>query len=97
DLARAAMGLGGAAVMPQTLSIISNVFEPAERPRAIGLWATAVGIGIATGPVLGGLLVLAVFAWYEARIQHPSLDVRLFRDRRLSASIGSLGLVFFGM
>ena len=176
--ARAAMGLGGAAVMPQTLSIISNVFEPAERPRAIGLWAMAVGIGIATGPVLGGVLldhfwwgsvflinvpvtvigiiaaailvpesrnpaagkidyvgvllsiaglvslvygivqggdgnpwlslgvlgpilgglaILAVFAWYEARISHPSLDVRLFRDRRLSASIGALGLVFFGM
>jgi len=49
------------------------------------------------GPIVGGLAVLAVFAWYEARIQHPSLDVRLFRDRRLSASIGSLGLVFFGM
>src|SRR5271166_6123893 len=141
--ARAAMGLGGAAVMPQTLSIISNVFEPAERPRAIGLWAMAVGLGIATGPVLGGLLldhfwwgsvflinvpvtavgavaaavlvpesrnreaggidyvgglaILAAFAWYEARIQHPSLDVRLFRDRRLPASIGALGLVFFGM
>src|SRR5580704_2568758 len=176
--ARAAMGLGGAAVMPQTLSIISNVFEPAERPRAIGLWAMAVGIGIATGPVLGGLLldhfwwgsvflinvpvtavgilaavilvpesrnreaggidyvgvllsiaglvslvygivqggdgdswfslgvlgpivgglvILAAFAWYESRIQHPSLDVRLFRDRRLSASIGALALVFFGM
>src|SRR6516164_5859045 len=176
--ARAAMGLGGAAVMPQTLSIISNVFEPAERPRAIGLWAMAVGIGIAAGPVLGsalldhfwwgsvflinvpvtvvgaiaaailvpesrnhesggidyvgvllsiaglvllvygivqggdigswihptvlgpiagGLVILAAFGWYETRIAHPSLDVRLFRDRRLSASVGAIALVFFGM
>jgi EmrB/QacA subfamily drug resistance transporter len=175
--ARAAMGLGGAAVMPQTLSIISNVFEPAERARAIGLWASAVGIGIAIGPVLGGLLlahywwgsvflinvpvtalgavavaflvpesknpapgkidyvgvllsviglvllvygvvqggdtgswlrgdvlgpivgglaVLGAFAWYESRIEHPSLDVRLFADRRLSASVGAVALLFFG-
>ena len=48
-------------------------------------------------PDRGGLAVLAAFAAYEARIEHPSLDVRLFRDRRLSASVGSLGLVFFGM
>jgi DHA2 family multidrug resistance protein-like MFS transporter len=177
-IARAAMGLGGAAVMPQTLSIISNVFEPAERPKAIGLWAMAVGIGVAIGPVLGGVLldrfwwgsvflinvpvtvlgaiaaailvpesrnreaggidyigvllsivglvllvygivqggdaaswvhpnvlgpiagglvILAVFAWYETRIAHPSLDVRLFRDRRLSASVGAIALVFFGL
>jgi EmrB/QacA subfamily drug resistance transporter len=176
--ARAAMGLGGAAVMPQTLSIISNVFEPRERPRAIGIWASAVGIGIATGPVLGGLLlahfwwgsvflinvpvtilgaiavailvpesknpdpgkidylgvllsvaglilvvygvvqggdtgswlsggvlgpvfgglaILGVFAWHESRISHPSLDVRLFADRRLSASVGAIALLFFGM
>ena len=52
--ARAAMGLGGAAVMPQTLSIISNVFEPQERPKAIGIWASAVGIGFAIGPVPAG-------------------------------------------
>ena len=175
--ARAAMGLGGAAVMPQTLSIISNVFEPQERARAIGIWASAVGIGVAIGPVLGGLLlahfwwgsvflinvpvtvigalavlalvpesrnpqpgkidylgvlgsivglvllvygivqggdgaswtsagvlgpvfgglaVLGLFAWYEGRIDHPSLDIRLFRDRRLSASVGAIALLFFG-
>jgi EmrB/QacA subfamily drug resistance transporter len=175
--ARAAMGLGGAAVMPQTLSIISNVFDPAERAKAIGIWASAVGIGIAIGPVLGGLLlthfwwgsvflinvpvtalgvvavtflvpesknpnpgkidylgvllsvaglvllvygvvqggdtgswlrgdvlgpiagglaVLGFFGWYESRIPHPSLDVRLFADRRLSASVAAVALLFFG-
>ena len=55
--ARAAMGFGGAAVMPQTLSIITNVFEPEERPKAIGIWASAVGVAIAVGPVTGGLLL----------------------------------------
>ncbi|MDR0344488.1 MAG: MFS transporter [Nocardiopsaceae bacterium] len=176
--ARAAMGLGAAAVMPQTLSIISNVFDPRERARAIGIWATAVGIGIAIGPIVGGLLLghfwwgsvflinvpltavgvaaiallvpesrnpdpgrvdylgvllsiaglvllvfgiirggdkgswlhwdvlgtaaaglalLAVFGWHETRISHPSLDVKLFRDPRLSSAVAALGLVFFGM
>src|SRR2546429_5550897 len=54
--ARAAMGLGAAAVMPQTLCIITKGFDPAERPRAIGIWAMAVGIGVAIGPVGGGLV-----------------------------------------
>ncbi|MCP9954765.1 MFS transporter [Actinomadura madurae] len=60
--ARALMGLGGAAVMPQTLSIITNVFEPHERARAIGIWAGAVGLGVAIGPLTGGLL-LQHFWW----------------------------------
>jgi DHA2 family multidrug resistance protein-like MFS transporter len=61
-LARALMGIGGAAIMPATLSIISNVFDPRERGRAIGMWAGAVGLGVAIGPVVGGAL-LEHFWW----------------------------------
>ncbi|MGH6738199.1 MAG: MFS transporter, partial [Bradyrhizobium sp.] len=164
--------------MPQTLSIITNVFDPRERARAIGIWASAVGAAIAIGPVAGGLLldhfwwgsvflinvpltavgvaaivllvpeskspspgrvdylgvllsiaglvllvygiisggdagswtergvlgpiaaglaILVIFCVHESRTKYPSLDVRLFRDPRLSSAAAAIGLNFFAM
>ena len=54
---RAVMGVGGAAVMPTTLAIITVVFPPHERGKAIGAWAGAVGAAVALGPILGGVLL----------------------------------------
>jgi MFS family permease len=56
------MGLGGALIMPATLSIISNVFPREERGKAIGVWAGMASIGIGLGPLCGGLL-LEYFDW----------------------------------
>jgi EmrB/QacA subfamily drug resistance transporter len=59
---RAIMGIGGAFIMPATLSIITNVFPPEERGRAIGLWAAIAGVATALGPISGGFL-LEHFYW----------------------------------
>jgi EmrB/QacA subfamily drug resistance transporter len=59
---RAAMGVGGALIMPATLSVISNVFPREERGKAIGIWAGMASIGIGLGPLAGGLL-LEFFDW----------------------------------
>jgi len=60
--ARAAMGIGAALIMPATLSIITNIFPPTERGRAIGVWAGMAALGVVLGPVVGGWL-LEHFWW----------------------------------
>jgi EmrB/QacA subfamily drug resistance transporter len=175
---RAVMGIGGAAVQPTTLAVITNVFPPRERGRAIGVWAGTAGIAVAGGPLaggavlehfwwgavfligvpvavlgmvavlavvpeskdpapgrvdvpgvllsivalaglvygiirggsgrgwatpgvlvplLGGLVLLALFVWLQRRSAHPALDVSLFRNPAFSAAAGALGLNFFAL
>jgi len=55
--ARAMMGLGAACVMPATLSVVVTSFPKAERPRAIGIWAAAAGVGAPIGLFVGGWAV----------------------------------------
>ena len=59
---RALMGVGAAAIMPTTLSILTNIFPEDERPKAIAIWAAVSGMGIAIGPISGGWLI-EHFAW----------------------------------
>ncbi|MFI8454342.1 MFS transporter [Kitasatospora sp. NPDC085464] len=59
---RVLMGVGGALVMPSTLSILITVFDDDERPKAIAAWTAVAMVGLVGGPVLGGALI-AHFWW----------------------------------
>ena len=82
--ARAVMGIGGAFIMPATLSIITSVFtHPAERTKAIGLWSSVSGLGVAIGPVAGGWL-LTHFSWDSIFLVNlPIVAVALIAGRWL--------------
>ncbi len=59
--ARMVQAVGGSMLNPVAMSIITNTFtDPRERARAIGVWGAVVGISMAAGPLLGGLLVESV-------------------------------------
>ncbi len=89
--ARSLMGIGGAFIMPSTLSILTNVFlDPIERRKAIGIWAGVAGLG-ALGPITGGFL-LTHFWWgsvflVNVPIVIAGLTAGYFLDPRLARPV----------
>ena len=55
--ARVLQGVGGALMMPSSLSLLTVVFPPEKRGTAMGIWGSVVGLGAVAGPVIGGYLV----------------------------------------
>ncbi len=76
--ARALLGVGGAMIMPSTLSVLRSVFlDERERSVAIGVWTAVAAGGFALGPIAGGLLLdVADWPWLFA-VQIPVVLVAL--------------------
>jgi EmrB/QacA subfamily drug resistance transporter len=75
---RAIQGLSGAMLIPACLALISNTFSDKERGQAIGIWTSVTGIGLAAGPVLGGVVTSALSWRWVFFVNIPVLIVGLF-------------------
>jgi DHA2 family multidrug resistance protein-like MFS transporter len=72
---RALLGVGGAMVMPSTLSLIRSIFDDRrERTLALSVWGATAALGAAVGPVVGGAL-LESFSWHSAFLVNVPLMV----------------------
>jgi EmrB/QacA subfamily drug resistance transporter len=100
-VSRIAEGVGGALMMPATLSIITDAFPADERGRAIGTWAGISGLALSFGPLAGGFLTEAVSWRAIFYINLPIavlalvaslLAVRESRDEKAERTVDYLGV-----
>lgn len=91
NIARVTMGIGSGFLNPQTVGLIQQYFQGAQRGRAFGMFGAVVGISVAIGPVLGGVLVAllgADWGWRSSFLINVPFAVVsiLFAVRSLPAS-----------
>ena len=100
---RVVQGVGGAAMMPQTLSIIAAVFPADRRGAAMGLWGAVSGLATAIGPSLGGVIVDSTSWRWIFLINLPIgivsvvLALRLVPESKSPGSVTSLDLPGVGL
>jgi EmrB/QacA subfamily drug resistance transporter len=104
--ARALEGIGGAIVTPLTLTLLTSAFPPERRSSALGAWSSIAGVGVAAGPIAGGILTSAL-SWHwifwvnvPIGIAGAVLAPRLIaesRGRHERLDLGGLGLVSAGL
>jgi MFS family permease len=88
DLARAAQGVGGAIVMPLTLTILSAAVPPERRGLALGAWSGIAGLAVATGPLVGGAVVEGI-SWQSIFWLRSHSFACVSRTARPAASISA--------
>lgn len=101
--ARAVQGLGAAAIMPLSLTLLAAAVPPAMRSAAIGIWGGVSGLGVALGPVVGGAVVEGVswqaIFWLNvpvAVVAAPLLVVAVRESRGTWQRLDLLGAVLLG-
>ena len=102
--ARALQGFGAAAIMPLSLTLLAGSVPLARRPLAIGIWGGVAGLGVATGPLIGGAVIegwawQAIF-WINVPVGVVSIGLALLAlpnsfGARLRADV--VGLVLSGL
>jgi EmrB/QacA subfamily drug resistance transporter len=60
NVARGVQGVGGALLLTASLAIIGNAFKGAERTRAFAFWGASLGIALAVGPIVGGVITSTI-------------------------------------